>query len=589
MKKVTLLTDVKYRRQVLLHLRELGVLHPRLVDRPVSEDIQKTEAELEKLEKALLLIGPAAGEQKSKKSIDVESVVDTILDLAGKKDRFARELEKLEEMNGWFERWGSVSLASLQELENSELYCRFFITDKSELEKLDSDAMIQVIREEQNAVRFVQIARSPDELLNLKQDPMPEIEYDYLQSELERLRDEIRTIDQTLSQMSAAESDLQVQRHKLKRTLEFNTVDASMSGSESIIYLQGYCPAEAVADIEKLAKEEGLGLIFEDPDSPDQVPTLLRNPKWLRIIQPLFNFMGTLPGYAEQDISFVFLAFFSIFYAMLVGDAGYGLILLTGTFYFSRKKKTAPREFFRLMYVLSFATILWGLFSGTWFGSERLSQLPVLRWFIIENIYSFSDLNQETLMQLTFIIGAVHLSVGRLLAAIKRINSPTAIAEIGWIVVLWAIYFVANSLVLGKEMPAFTGTLFLIGVVLIAVFANFQKNIFKGILTSLANLPLSIINSFSDVVSYIRLFAVGMATVIVASSFNDMAVGAGIHSVLGGIIAILVLFLGHALNITLAMMSVLVHGVRLNMLEFSNHIGMQWTGKKYDPFSNSHE
>jgi len=143
---------------------------------------------------------------------------------------------------------------------------------------------------------------------------------------------------------------------------------------------------------------------------------------------------------------------------------------------------------------------------------------------------------------------------------------------------------VANHLVLGKPLPGFVAILFMAGVSLIAIFSHFQKNILKGILLSLSNLPLDIINTFSDVVSYIRLFAVGMATVIVASSFNEMALGAGINSVLSGLISVVVLLFGHALNIILALMSVLVHGVRLNMLEFSGHIGMQWSGKKYRPF-----
>jgi V/A-type H+-transporting ATPase subunit I len=294
--------------------------------------------------------------------------------------------------------------------------------------------------------------------------------------------------------------------------------------------------------------------------------------------------MGLLPGYAEQDVSLVFLAFFSIFYAMLVGDAGYGLIILFITLFFSRKNKKAPRETFYLLYFLSFMTILWGLFSGTWFGSEKISQLPVLRLFIIDNLYSFSDVNQQFLMQLTFVIGVVHLSLARLLAAVQKMKSMTAIAELGWILILWAVYFLANFLVIGYALPNFFGLLFISGFLLVAVFSNFQKNIFKGIAITMSNLPLQIISSFSDVVSYIRLFAVGLATVIVADSFNQMALGAGINSIISGFISVLVLLFGHALNITLSMMSVLVHGVRLNMLEFSGHIGMQWTGKKYNPF-----
>jgi V/A-type H+-transporting ATPase subunit I len=100
----------------------------------------------------------------------------------------------------------------------------------------------------------------------------------------------------------------------------------------------------------------------------------------------------------------------------------------------------------------------------------------------------------------------------------------------------------------------------------------------------MAELPLGVISSFSDIVSYLRLFAVGFATVVVAESFNNMALGGGISGVLSGIAAVLILFLGHTLNILLGCMAVIVHGIRLNMLEFSGHLGMQWSGKKYEPF-----
>jgi V/A-type H+-transporting ATPase subunit I len=102
---------------------------------------------------------------------------------------------------------------------------------------------------------------------------------------------------------------------------------------------------------------------------------------------------------------------------------------------------------------------------------------------------------------------------------------------------------------------------------------------------TLVELPLSVIGSFSDVVSYLRLFAVGYASVVLSSTFNDMALAGGINSIIGGLGAALILFLGHTLNIILGMMAVVVHGIRLNMLEFSGHLGMQWSGKKYDPFS----
>jgi V/A-type H+-transporting ATPase subunit I len=130
----------------------------------------------------------------------------------------------------------------------------------------------------------------------------------------------------------------------------------------------------------------------------------------------------------------------------------------------------------------------------------------------------------------------------------------------------------------------FAGWLLLVGITLVLFFSNPQKNMFKGMLSTLTALPLSVIGAFSDVVSYLRLFAVGYASVVLASTFNNMALSGGVNTVFAGVSAALILFLGHALNITLCMMAVVVHGIRLNMLEFSGHLGMQWSGMKYEPF-----
>jgi V/A-type H+/Na+-transporting ATPase subunit I len=120
--------------------------------------------------------------------------------------------------------------------------------------------------------------------------------------------------------------------------------------------------------------------------------------------------------------------------------------------------------------------------------------------------------------------------------------------------------------------------------VLLLVFSEPQKNILKAIVSSLTNIPLKIVGSFADIVSYLRLFAVGCATVVLASTFNDIVMGIGFNSIISGMIAAIILFLGHTLNIILGFMAVIVHGIRLNMLEFSGQMGMGWSGKEYSPF-----
>lgn len=583
MKKVTLLTSQKHREDTLIQLRKLGVLHVQDFKPPVSEDIQSLETKLDNVDRALQIIPQLESASNEVTLEQAQAVVQQALSLHHQKEGLARELAEYQEIDKWFDRWGAISYDSIQQLKEKGIFVRLYLSDNSFLKRLPADKIIH-IEEENGVVRLALFGQSPDDKLDLKEESIPQIEPDEVKAKISYLTNEIEQVDQKLIELAGVRDGLIAYKNDLTKRLTLNRVKYGMGEEAGLAYLQGFCPEDVVADIQTAADKEGWGYLIQEPDDPSEVPTVIRNPKWIRIIEPLFKFMGTLPGYQEQDVSLVFLAFFSVFYALIVGDAGYGLIFLTATFLADRKMKSSSREFFYLMYLVSFVTIIWGALTGTWFGSEKIAQLPFLKIFIIDQISSFNPDSTSFIMQLTFIIGAIHLSIGHLLSAAKKSNSITALAEIGWILVLWGVYFIANNIVLGKEMAKATLPLLIAGASIILLFANFQKNIIKGILITLGNLPLSIISSFSDIVSYIRLFAVGLATVIVATSFNDMAIGSGINSILSGIIAAIILLLGHSINLVLCGMSILVHGVRLNMLEFSGHVGVQWTGKPYQPF-----
>jgi len=149
---------------------------------------------------------------------------------------------------------------------------------------------------------------------------------------------------------------------------------------------------------------------------------------------------------------------------------------------------------------------------------------------------------------------------------------------------LWLAYFIAKTLILGQSFPQAAKWLLIIGPGLIILCTNPSRNIFKTVSQGLGGFLIHVVSSFTDVVSYIRLFAVGAATVAVADAFNQMASGIGHGNLLAGLLTAVVLLFGHTLNILLCAMAVLVHGVRLNVLEFSSHLNMEWSGVEYTPF-----
>jgi len=150
---------------------------------------------------------------------------------------------------------------------------------------------------------------------------------------------------------------------------------------------------------------------------------------------------------------------------------------------------------------------------------------------------------------------------------------------------LWAAFFIAKTLLLGDAFPPSGKWLIIAGLVLVLFFTNPQKNLLKAIGNGLGTIALSLMNNFTDIVSYVRLFAVGLATVAIADAFNAMALSVASGGIVAVIMGGLILVAGHGLNIILGPMSVLVHGVRLNVLEFSGHANVTWSGFEYKPLS----
>lgn len=586
MEKVTILVSKKSKEEALRRLRKLGVVHIRRFEEIMARPLGSIEEDLATLEEAIsLLSGIKAEEPQAKPSISLEPLqcAYEVVSLSREKQRLSRRLKELESQQEWFNRWGKFSLSSLRELQEAGVSVKFYKCPKGALRRISQNENVYILREEKNYLLVVLISTQEEEL-EYFQEEVPHFEV----SEIERLiiqkKEKIREIQTRLKELALCKEKLQAYKKTLLKEIEFLKVKEGMKEEEEVCYLEGFSPRKRIEELKRVALEEGWGYIGEEPDNPEEVPTLLENPRWLGMIKPVFQFMGTLPGYKEYDVSFWFLLFLSLFFALLIGDAGYGFLFLFLTIFFRRRFPHLSWEPFVLMYVLSGATIIWGALSGTWFGYEKIATLPLFNSLIIDKINSFIESNQEFMMYFCFLIGAIHLTIAHGIVAVSLINSLSSLAQVGWICILWGIFFMAGKLVLDRPLPSFSLGLFFIGGLLVILFSNPQRNLLKGVLITLGDLPLKVISSFSDVVSYLRLFAVGYASVVVASSVNTMALSSGINNFWAGLGSALILFLGHSLNILLGLMAVVVHGIRLNMLEFSGHLNMQWSGRKYKPF-----
>ncbi len=583
MRKVTILVSKNSLNTALINLRKLGVVHIIHLRKPHADYIDKTRQRLFRIDKVLKLIGKSEKQTELSKE-ELISAPKEIINLFQEKNKIEEDLRELRAKISWFETWGDITRQDLNQLAEKNIFVRLYLCTKKDFKKIKKGKLVYSLGQKGANLQIAYITTDRRENLNLKEAKPPEGSFKSLKAKIDSLNRDKERIKKDLSKFSLYRDCFKRYKNNLVEKFEFIKVKFGMARSESLSWLQGYCPVNSAERVKKIADEKGWGIVLEKPDKPEKVPTLLRNPKWVEIIKPVFNFMGTLPGYREYDISFWFLLFFSLFFAMLIGDAGYGFIFFIATYFLRRKFKKAPAALFVLFFLLSSTTIIWGALSGTWFGAENIAKSPFFNYFIIDKINSFVSSNQRFMIYLCFIIGVVHLSIAHLIKAFRYLNSFKALAEIGWVCILWAAFFLAGKLVLDRPVSEFALPLGAIGAAAVILFSNFQKNILKGALNSLGTLPLDIVSSFSDIVSYLRLFAVGYATVAVAAAFNGMAANTGLEGFLGGLVAAFILFLGHGLNILLGLMSVIVHGIRLNMLEFSGQLGMEWSGEEYRPF-----
>ncbi len=591
MKEILLFTSAHTVDATIQKLGELGVVDIKEVNPPQGDTIERCLQDIDNTNQALSILEQHELSDKiSKDTVDTNGkdpkrIIGRLLKSKTVEKNIHNTIEDINSQLKFYDTWGKQFLKKdLDFLWQKDIFIRLYYIGKSQAKTLPEDKTIVTFPEKEGKVPVALFSQNVKDRLDFKEVTIPKLSYPALLDVKQRKERQLDQLKIFLNEQKAYEAILNDYSQFLEDRLNSETALESMGDIEGKVkFLRGYLPKDAVDRFTSIAKKEDWGYSISEPTNVDEVPVYIKNPKWISIINPMMKFIDIVPGYKEIDVSIYFLIAFALFFAMLVGDAGYGLIFLVLAIIF--RKKMAP-QLRTLIFVLSGSTIIWGVLSGTYFGAEQIAQLPFLKDMVIPNISSFGVDNINFMMHLSFLIGAIHLTVAHGIRVFQFINSIKALSEVGWIALVWGLFFITEQLVLGNPAPSWYNWLFIVGATLVVLFSKESNSFLKSMGASIANLPLSLISGFSDIVSYVRLFAVGMATAAVAASFNNMALPDGIAGmgVLDFVMAAIALLLGHTLNIALALMAVMVHGIRLNMLEFAGHLGVQFSGEAYKPF-----
>ncbi|MBR0139045.1 MAG: hypothetical protein IJM17_02015, partial [Firmicutes bacterium] len=511
-------------------------------------------------------------------------------DLSARRSAAITAADKLRE-------WGDFDPKEIRILRSEGVPLRFYRLDKKTLAELAADESVKYIKlasvEKMDTIAVIGDLPAG---YSATEFTLPPKGLGQLEEEIAFCDKELSDCEDVFRRSAKYLSSFNDQMLKTQNDEEYSSVSNSTGSEEGLVWLTGYIPEDDVPAFKKAAAENGWAWAIDDPAEDDEkVPTKVRYTKLTKLMTPIFEILGTVPGYREYDISFWFLCFFTLFFAMIIGDAGYGMLFLIGAIAYTVKTKTVNNAVL-LLYVLSVGTVIWGALTGTWFGLEGAMKIPFLKSLVIPSFANYPEYfgvststQQNSIMKFCFIIGTVQLALACVMNIRKKIGQKDLswVADLGWLCSICALYFVVLFLVIGESVDLKpVAVVVLTGFLLVVTFGGMEpgKSFKSGLKSGLGNsftVFLNTISAFGNIMSYIRLFAVGMASLAIAQSFNNMASGFKGPLVIAGAV---IMIIGHVLNIVMGFLSVVVHGVRLNLLEFSGQLNMEWSGTAYAPF-----
>ena len=634
MTKVSIVLLNREKEESLKALRKIGLVHLETLEGS-SEKLSAFKEFTSNANLSEAILGEIKLSKNTKKVSDLssEEVIKLCSEIVTKNDRKKQLLEEISanttELDR-FSKWGSVNLSDFEYLKEKNIQLKLYEVAADKYAEIDPDIQTILVNNDKRSVRFLILNggnERPEKLIpEAFEVPFPRLSTDELISEIETDKKEISEIEAFYNANAKYLPSITVFKKSLEKDIEFENINAGMScekdGSENdLAWISGYVPSEELPVFAEECKKNQWALAYEDAQLDDsEVPTKLKKNKFVSLIYPLTDFLGTVPGYNEYDISGWFLLFFTIFFGMIFGDGGYGLLVTVVALLMMIKNAAAKKPFSPLLGLVTLvgaATVIWGIVTCTWFGipAELLPEwlknlsIPLIssaeadaHWLVPWNsdpsVYLTKDQNLQIFC---FALALLQLSIAHIKASIRNCSNRNflkALGDIGSLLQLVGMFWIVLAMVVnGKVFPmlGYIGnvpvgkieiSLIAIGFVLSFVFANYEGSIGESILASLKNIIsvlLGVVNVFSDIVSYIRLWAVGLAGAAISDTVNTMAGPILGHAILF-IFAVLLLVFGHGLNMILNLLSVIVHGVRLNTLEFSTHLGVSWSGKKYQPF-----
>ena len=609
MKKLALLVYHKEYAAFLEKLREVGVVHIQeresgAVENPEMEQKLSVAARFARIVKRLEACAPESLEPAGNPSA-AAAIMDNVETLVADIEQHRTLQQVLDKDIATLQPWGDFDYSNVERLREAGYELNFFVTSaKSYMSEWESEYNAIPVAEKQSRKYFVTITPQGTAIdIDAEPAKLPTASLAALESELEAVNARIDEFENELAKVAQSGlNTIKAAQELQKRDIEFTKV---MLGGEKVsgdklVLLEGWVPEESVDSLKAMLDGSGAFYELRAARRGDKVPVKLRNNAFTRMYEVLTKMYG-MPSGTDFDPTPIVAPFFSLFFAFCMGDAGYGLLLILLGFILKKKLNNSLAGMMNLVITLGVFTTVLGALLGTFFGMSLLEFTGIpqsIRDFIIAGDVELMGATYDKQMILALGIGVVHISIAM---TVKAINSTVfygfkeSLSAWGWwLVVVGGV--IVGALTFLSVIPAEISKWAFIavgglGALGIYVLNNLRRNVFANIGAGLWDTYNMASGLLGDILSYIRLFALGLAGGMLGATFNSLAMMVvegqeGIGAVLGWIGFGLIILRGHTLNIAMSCLSAFVHPLRLTFVEYFKNAGYDGKGEEYKPFKN---
>jgi len=595
MKKYSFLVFHREYEDFLLKLRELGMVH--IVEREgsvtdeVSRQLQEA-GQLNRLIRSLESRGlPSASEGMDANPEELYAEINEILH---QQSVLNQQLVQIRKETAEVMPWGDFSEDLIKRLHDAGVKIRLFMaSQRTWMPELYADYDIFEINSIAGIVYFALVdTGNPLPAMDAEEVKIPKHSLSGLEHRRQEAAAALASYEARLDDIAASGTDiLKAYRNRLLQDAELEKAinNALPEAGDKLQILEGWIPAENTDVINHFLDKEDVFYLIESPVPGDSVPILLKNKGFASKFEVLGE-LYSLPSYKELDLTPFFAPFYTIFFGFCLGDAGYGLLMILATLFAKRKVADAMKPIVTLVTYLGIATLVFGFISGTFFGINLYeSGLPGYR--NLQAMFVANDTNiNDVLFALSLILGGIQIVFGMVLKAVNeniQFGFKYALGTIGWIILLVGLATVYGfSSLAGVPMAELKPWLYAVlatGGVLVLFLNSPGKSIFMNFGLGLWNSYNMITGVLGDLLSYIRLFALGISSAILGFVFNSLALSVG-TSIIGIFFMVIILVIGHSINLFMAGLGSFVHPMRLTFVEFYKNSGFEGGGRKYQPF-----